>query len=176
MRELNLAEQAAILAEAADNRLVCAEDIIAWADASIVAAKQPDDWMIELSTLSPPHLDQLTSMLRSFAAASPPLPLERTIQIIVLAHDAGLMELPATLKRLFPPIIFDRPKGANLTPRDERMADVLVWWDCTDDLQVIDPGLKAQFLTVAREYLAEASDIVDFLASVRARSSPDSSS
>jgi hypothetical protein len=96
---MTLSEQCGILMEAIKEELLQPEDIIRWADGIIVAMDKPPTWIIELSTLDSPYLVDFAAWLRDQVTA--PLPIRRQIQVIVLAHDAGLLSLSATLQKLF---------------------------------------------------------------------------
>ena len=96
-----------------------------------------------------------------------PLPLRQRIQIVVLAHEAGLLSWPMTLQKLFRLTFSDerfRNRGESpLDALDERLKDGLVSWDCQEDLDVVEPPLQAKFTALFREYLSSAKDVAAVL-------------
>jgi hypothetical protein len=153
---MTLSEQSAILLEAIEDELLQPEDIVRWAAEIIVAMDKPPTWIIELSTLGSPHMTDFASRLREQAPAT--LPLRRQIQVVVLAHQAGLLSLSAALSQLFRITILDRGKQP-LDASATRLQDLLVEWDCLDYLDVVEPTLEAKYEAMFREYLKDAEDI-----------------
>lgn len=58
---------------------------------------------------------------------------------MILAHDAGLFSLEATLQKLFAAAFTDG-KGASWDAQGERLKGALVEWDCQDVLGVPPPA------------------------------------
>jgi hypothetical protein len=157
---VTLSEQSAILVEAIEDELLQPEDIVRWADRTIATVDKPPTWIIELSTSGSPDLVDFASRLREQAAL--PLSLHCQIQIVVLAHEAGLLSLSTTLPKLFRVIILERG-GRQMDALDERLKDALVGWDCQDDLAVVEPALLAKLTDLFRAYLAGADEIAAIL-------------
>lgn len=76
---------------------------------------------------------------------------------MILAHDAGLFSLEATLQKLFAAAFTDG-KGASWDAQGERLKGALVEWDCQDVLGV-PPPLQAMLDGIFREYRAGAGDL-----------------
>ena len=157
---MTLSEQSAILVEAIEDELLQPEDLVRWSDRIIESMDKPPTWLIELSTTVSPYLVDFASRLREHA--SPTLSLHCQIQIVILAHEAGWLSLPASLQKLFRVTICERG-GRQLDALDERLADTLVEWRCQDDLDVIEPPLLAKFGALFREYLTSAGDMAAIL-------------
>ncbi|HXR08645.1 MAG TPA: hypothetical protein VN765_15015 [Candidatus Acidoferrum sp.] len=150
-----------MLVEAIEEEILQPDDIIRWADNIIMAAEKPPIWVIELSTTQSPLMIDFASRLRTQASAQ--LPVSRRIQIIVLAYNTGLLSLPDTLSRLFR-VTMDRGMLPAVTdPLDRQLVDALCDWDQQDDLDVIEPPLRARLTELFREYLANADDIAAIL-------------
>jgi hypothetical protein len=157
---MTLSEQIAILLEAVKDGFLRPADIIQWADTIIVAMEKPPAWLIELSTLDPSKMVELVSLLRAQTPA--PLTVRRQIQLIVLAHDAGLLSLKTALSRLFEVSIFDLEEQP-LDADGEHLVDALVELDCQEDPDVIEPPLLAKFESLFREFLTDANDVASVL-------------
>ncbi|MCO5051816.1 MAG: hypothetical protein M9920_05890 [Verrucomicrobiae bacterium] len=155
-----LAEQSAILVEAIEQELLRREDIVRWADEIIVAMERPPSWIIDLSTLNSPYLVDFARLLRIHSVVS--LPLHRRVQIVVLAYLAGVISFSETLPKLFRAVIYER-RGAERDPLDERLADTLVCWDHQENLDVIEPPLRARFEALFREYLTDIQEVAAVL-------------
>jgi hypothetical protein len=153
---MTISQQAAVTLEAVEHELLRVDGIVRWADSVIGAEEKPDFWLIELSTLNPLHITDFVSLLRAHAAET--LPLHWRVQIIVLAYKAGLLSVQSSLPKLFQVLIFET-KGATKDPLDEQLRDALVDWDFQEDLDVIEPSLRARFEALFREYLADAHEI-----------------
>ncbi len=154
-------EQGAILIEAIEEEILQADDLVQWADRVIMAMEKPPAWIIELSTLGSPFTIDFASRLR--VQASAPLAASRQIQLIVLAHEAGLLTLPGTLCKLFRITMTER-RGPPITdPLGRRLVDALLHWDQQDDLDVIEPPLRARLTELFREYRTNADDIIAIL-------------
>jgi hypothetical protein len=160
---MTLAEQSSILIEAIEDELLQPEDIVRWADNIIVSMEKPPTWIIDLSTLGSPHMVEYVSRLRKQTSASPPL--RRRIQIVVLAHEAGLLSLRSTLSKLFGVMILKRLEQLNdpLDGLEDRLHGALVDWDCQDDLDVIEPPLQDKLTALFREYLMNADGIAEIV-------------
>jgi hypothetical protein len=153
---MTLSEQCAVLMEAIDDELLQPEDIVRWADGIIVAMDKPPTWIIELSTLGSPHMIDFASPLREQASAS--LPMHRQIQVVVLAHDAGLIALPGALQKLFRITMLERGRRP-MDALDTQLHGLLVEWDQLDDLVVIGLPLEPRLKALFREYLTDVEDI-----------------
>jgi hypothetical protein len=160
---MSISEQAAILLEATKREFLQPEDIVRWADATIVAAEKPAAWLIQVSILNSPYMADYTPILREQAV--PELALHRQIQIIVLAQDAGLLSFRETLPKLFQILIIDRfhRNEHSLDYLDERLKESLVEWDSQENLDVIEPSLQRKFLAMFREYLSDANEVAAVL-------------
>ncbi len=158
---MTLSEQCVVLIEAVEDELLQPEDIIRWADKIIVAMEKPPAWIIELSMSRSPHMVDYASRLREQASASPPVRLQ--IQVVVLAYDAGLLSLSATLSKLFRITMVER-RGPSITdPLARRLVGALADWDQQDNLGVIDPSLQSKLKALFREYLTNTDDIAAIL-------------
>jgi hypothetical protein len=157
---MTLPEQAAVLVEAVEQELLQQEDIVRWADETIVTLNKPPAWVIDLSVLTSPHLVDSVAILREQAAR--PLSLHRRVQVVVLAYLAGELSLDVTLSKLFRVVIFQR-QGMERDPLDERLTDTLVEWDFQDDLSVIEPPLREKFEALFREYMTDKQDVAKVL-------------
>jgi hypothetical protein len=160
---MTLSEQSAILLEAIEADLLQPEDIVRWTDSLIVAMDKPPTWIIELTTLNSPYLVDFASRLRDQLTA--PLPMRRQIQLVVLAHDSGLIALSGTLQKLFRLTIFDSlEQGAKARDAlEERLNKLLVEWDCQENLEVIQPQLEVKLEALFREFLNDAEEIRSLL-------------
>jgi hypothetical protein len=111
-----------------------------------------------------------------------PLPIRRQIQVVVLAHDARLLSLSATLQTLFRLTILEgfceqtrrgwfgglqKLFGRTMLERvrrpmdalDTRLQGLLAEWDSQEDLDVIESPLATKFEALFLEYLTDAEDI-----------------
>jgi len=153
---MTLPEQIAILLEAVEDEFLRPEDIILWADTILVVMERPPAWIIELSTLHPSKMVELVSLLR--AQPRTPLTIRRQIQVIVLAHDAGLFSLQPTVSKLFRVAIFEQEERP-LDADGELLVDALVDWDCQEETSEIGPPLQARLELLFREFLSDADDV-----------------
>ena len=156
---MTFAEQASILLEAIEAELLQPADIVRWADEILVAMENPPAWIIDVSTVHPPDLEDVVRQLREHASA---LPVRRQVQVIVLAHDAGLLSLRDTLPKLFRVTILERG-DRSLDERDKRLVEALVDWDFQEDLDVIEPSLQVRLAALFREYLTDAQEMAAVL-------------
>ncbi|MEY4200695.1 MAG: hypothetical protein RLZZ265_2435 [Verrucomicrobiota bacterium] len=156
---MTLAEQASILLEAIESELLQPADIVRWADGILVAMENPPAWIIDVSTVHPPDLEDVVRQLREHASA---LPVRRQVQVIVLAHDAGLLSLRDTLPKLFRVTILERGERS-LDELDKRLVEALVDWDFQEDLDVIEPSLQVRLAALFREYLTDAQEMAAVL-------------
>jgi hypothetical protein len=158
---MTLSDQSAILLAAIENDLIQPEDIVRWADAAIVTLEKPPAWIIELSTLSSPHLADFERQLRKQSPML--LPMRRKVQIIVLGHKADLLSLPDTLSKLFR-LRFTNIIRGEREPFDDQLASALIEWDDRLDLD-LDPKdpLRGKFTSLFREYLKDADEIAEVL-------------
>jgi hypothetical protein len=156
---MTFSEQTALLLEALDRGFLQPDEIIQWADAAIAANAKPLEWLIDLSTLAKPYKEDIAVLLREHAA---PLPLRRTIELVALAWSRQLLSVGDALSLLFKITMLDRD-----TPPQDRaedtLRDVLVEWDCQEDLHRIPPTLQTKAELVLRHYLTSGADIARFV-------------
>jgi hypothetical protein len=156
---MTFSEQTALLLEALDRGFLKPDEIVQWADDTIVSSAKPPEWLIDLSTLVKPYKEDIAELLREHAA---PLSLRRTIELIAVAWSRQLLSVRDALSLLFKIIILDR----DTAPQDrseDTLRDVLCEWDCQEDLDLIPPTLQAKIESVLRQYLASAGDIARFV-------------
>lgn len=158
---MTLSEQSAVVLEAVEQSLLKPQGIVHWADELIGSQEIQPYWLIELSTLNSQLLADYVPLLREHAEKSHSL--HRRLQVVVLAYEAGLLDLVETLSKLFQLTILgpDRDRKDAL---DERLADALVEWDCQEELSVVELPLQAKFHALFKEYLTDAHDVASVLA------------
>jgi hypothetical protein len=165
---MTLAEQAAILLEAIEDGLLQPADIVRWADEILVAMEDPPAWIVDVSTVHPPYIEDLVHHLRENASG---LTIRRPIQVIVLAHDAGLLSLRATIPKLFRVTILERGDRP-LDALDKRLVETLIDWDFQEDWDVNEPPFQARFTALFKEYLMDAHGVAAVLGA-KFEKSPD---
>lgn len=153
---MTLSEQAAILLEFDAIKALQSHEIVRWAKAVIATTDKPPCWLMELSILQSPNRQDFISRLEEQAATE--LPMRRRIQVIILAHRAGVLPLLATLSKLFEITIFETG-NQRLDPLEEKLAQALVYWDCEDNPDVINPILDARFADLFVEYMSDSENI-----------------
>jgi hypothetical protein len=160
---MTLAEQSMVLLDVAEQELVRPDGIVRWADSVIGKIDKPPAWVIELSTLRSLDLTDFVSLLREQTLSG--LSLHRRIQIVLLAHRAGLLSMTETLKRLFRMTL--RGAVVNTDELDNRLKDALVEWDCEDNLDGLDSVLQSNFEGLFSEYLLDAEEVAAVLTMAR---------
>lgn len=153
------AEETAILLEALEQGFLKPDAVIRWADEVIASAPKPPGWLIDLSTLTKVHSEDVAAFLREHAAV---LPVRRKIELIAVAWQHRLLSLRDALPRLFKITILER-EGAPAERIEEPLYEVLVSWDSQEDLDVLEPGLLARLEAALREFLPGAAEIEPFL-------------
>jgi len=157
---MTITQQAAIVLDAVEHKLLRVEGIIRWADSALIAEDKPESWLIELSTFNPNDLTGVVNILRRHASGV--LPLRWRVQVIVLAYAAGLLNVASSLPLLFRVVILE-PNGGRKDALDERLHTALVEWDCQENLEAIPTELQARLETQFREYLIGAQKIAAVL-------------
>lgn len=157
---MTVSEQVALILEGADNGILQPEDVVRWADSIIAGTDRPESWLIEVSTLGSTHMQDYVSRLEGHSEGH--IGLRRQVELIVLAYRSGRLALHDTLPLLFRVLITER-EGREPGPIEERLVDVLVSWDCQEDLDVIDPVLQSRFEELFDEVLPGTNEIAAVL-------------
>ena len=157
---MTLAEQSTVILEAINDQLLQPEDVVRWADSAIVATEEPPRWLLELSALNSPHMQDYLSRLREHAQGR--VSIRGQIEVIVLAHNSGLLTFGDTLSLLFRVAITER-EGRELDSVGERLEGALISWDCQEDLDVIESALRSKFEAIFLEVLRDAREIAAVL-------------
>ena len=153
------AEETAILLEALEQGFLKPDAVIRWADEAIAASPKPPGWLIDLSALTKVHSEDVAAFWREHAAT---LPVRRRTELIAVAWQHGLLSLRDALPRLSKITILER-EGAPEERIEEPLLDVLVSWDCQEDLDVLPLGLLARLAAALSEFLPGAAEIQSFL-------------
>jgi len=155
-----LSAETAIMLEAAGQTVLQPEEIVRWADGVVVAMDQAPGWIIDLCVLNSPHLIDFLAILRQ--QANPPVSLHQRVQLVVLAYFSGRVPFTDTLSRLFR-LLHLEGGGALLAEDDELLSDLLMEWDCQDDLERIEPPLQEKFEARFCRIVATARDLAALL-------------
>ncbi len=150
---MTLLEQCAVLIEAGEARLLQVGDVVQWADKLIVALDKPPPWIIELSTLHSNHVADYLLLLRQQTSVQ--LSPRQRIQLLIHAYQLNRLSLDELLQKCFEIIILEENKNL-LTESENRLADLLVEWDCND--LIINQDLKSRFEEQFSEYMSGAEE------------------
>lgn len=145
--------------EALEQGFLKPDRVIRWADEVIAATPKPPEWLIDLSTLAKVHREDVAAALREHAAV---LPIRRKIELIAVAWQHRLISTREALPRLFKITILERA-GSPQERIEEPLRRVLISWDSSEDLDVLEPGLLPRFAAALREFLPGAAEIQTFL-------------
>jgi len=156
---MTLSQQTALIFETVEQGLFRVEDILRWADSTIVSMDRPPSWLIELSTLNPLHVQDFAKILREHTDES--VPVHQRIQIVVLAWNDGRLSLKACLPKLFEILILEA-KGYEESTLDRRLSEALVHWDSLE-LNVVELKLASEFEMIFREYLKVTQEVFSVL-------------
>ncbi|MBK1882660.1 hypothetical protein JIN85_09545 [Luteolibacter pohnpeiensis] len=151
-----LIAESSLLLIAAENLALTHEDIVKWADAKIANIEFPPDWLIALSLLDSTHMEDYHSVLRPVAHLHESN-ADHAIAFVLNAYRSGTRSLHDTLTGLWK--IWCGPDNRYETEFfPSSFENILIQWDCLDDLSQIPPELVTRCDEEFAKYRSEHSE------------------
>jgi hypothetical protein len=123
-------DEAAIILDALSFLWPSRDEIVGWCDRQIGESREVADWLVKLSTMTSPRLEDYISVLRA-NASDRCLTTDEKILMCIDCYDAGEMDLPDTLGALNSIWLGDASRGITVK-LDPPLEEVVSLWEQVD--------------------------------------------